>query len=137
MPGLFGARARSADDAHQRQARVARLQRIPAQAELGQGRGAKGGDEHVAALQLGVQYRLAFGGFQVSLQYTHALVHLGVCLCAVHRHGVGAGVAGGCGGLQLGALGAHVAAAQQGGRAWQVEGQAENAGLGKGLEGLE
>ncbi len=130
---LLGPLGGRAHDAHQRQARVFRLQGLPTQAELGQGRWAERGDQHIGARQLLVQRGLALGRLEMGVQHPHALVQRGIGGRAVDAHGVGAGVAGHRRWFELGAFGAHARAAHQGGGAGQVQGEAQDAGVAQGL----
>ena len=70
---------------------------------------------------------LAIGLFQVGHEQFDARMHVTVCARAVVRHRVSAGR------LQFGAGGTHVFQAHEGGRAGQIERQAEHACAEQGL----
>ena len=122
---LLRPRARCAYDLHQAQRGVALLQCGPVQTQLGQGRRAERGDEHVGGDQQVVQGGLAFGGLEVGADPVDASVHCVIRFGAVTRHRV-ARPARGSDGFELGATGPHLLAAHQCGGAGQVECQAQD-----------
>ncbi|MNH33309.1 hypothetical protein D3C79_938120 [compost metagenome] len=133
MAGGVRAFAGRAKDTHHGQLRIACLQRLPVQPELAQGGRPERRQQHIRTREFGVQHGLSFGGLQVGLQALHLGVHVVVGRLAIAVHGVGAGAAGGGQGFELGALRAHGGTAFQGGRAGQVQRQAQDADATQGL----
>ena len=66
--------ARRANNSDLAEVRVAFMECCPTQAQLSQGAGAKGGEQHIRLGQSFMQGRLPSRCFQVSTAHTHALV---------------------------------------------------------------
>ncbi|MCY1169978.1 hypothetical protein D9M73_100330 [compost metagenome] len=88
MAGLFGAFTRRAYDGDQAQGRVLLVQGLPAQAELEQGRRAKGRDQHIGPGQFTVQGFLALVRLEVGRRDANPLVHGHIGGGVVQAHGI-------------------------------------------------
>ncbi len=121
MPRQLPLRPRITDDEHGAEVGMARGQTAPVQPQPLERCGAERCEQQIALLQLFVQRRLAFGGFQIELAHRHCHVHGAVERGRHLRHRIAAGR------LDFQHLGAQRAQAGSGGRARQVERQSDDA----------
>ena len=130
MAGLLGPRTWRADDGHQAQPGVARVQRLPIQAQFAQGAGPKRGQQHIGLGQQAVQRLLAGFGFEVNPGNAHPLVHGVVSAAVVQAHGIPRCALGRTGvgrRLELDAARTHGPHTHQCRRSGQVQRQTEHA----------
>jgi hypothetical protein len=125
----FGQRAGGTHHFNEAERGVLLVQCFPAQPQLDQCRGAKGGQQHIGLRQQFMHGALARLGFEVQRFVRHAFVHQGVAIGRVVLHRVA------CWRVDFGAAGAHLSQAHQGGRAGQIQGQAEDAHTAQGFGG--
>ena len=139
MAGNLSARSCRSHNADHVQRWKLGMQISPGHAEFFQGRGAKRGEQHIAARQKFVQLRLAFVAFQIGLDDFHTSMQMRVRKGGIQAHGVGSCAFGRTSrwqGFELGAFSAHVCQAHQRSRTRQVKRHTQDANAFETAVGL-